>query len=523
MNEVPARPRPDGYQPSTWAAKNPGRPATIVGDAVVTYAELEDRSRRLAQALRGAGLAVGDHVAVLADNHVRVHELLWGLHRAGLIYTPIATSLTPAEAAFVVEDCGALAVITTGACRDLAETLLDLSPRVRRRWALHGPVAGHDDLDEAIAEAPPDRLPDEQEGSAMTYSSGTTGRPKGVERPLLGLPLGTTRGVYELFTGYPIGPGSVFLLPAPIYHAAPLAWSMSLHRVGATCVMMRRFDPSECLRLIEAHRVTHGFFVPTMFVRMLKLPEEERASVDVSSLERVIHAAAPCPTDVKARMLDWWGPVIDEFYAGSEGGGITYVSAEEWRAHPGSVGRSYLGEIHICGDNGEEVSVGEPGVIWFGGAAPINYHNDPEKSRSVTNDRGWVTLWDVGYVDADGWLYLTDRKQFMVISGGVNIYPREVEDALIAHPAVLDVAVFGVPNEEFGEEVKAVVQPVDMGQAGPALEAELIDWCRDHLAHYKCPRSVDFDAQLPRADTGKLYKTALRDRYWVGRATRVLG
>jgi acyl-CoA synthetase (AMP-forming)/AMP-acid ligase II len=285
---------------------------------------------------------------------------------------------------------------------------------------------------------------------------------------------------------------------------------------------MDRFDPRECLRLIEEHHVTHGYFVPTMFVRMLKLPEEERRTFDVSSLSRVVHAAAPCPIEVKTRMLDWWGPVIDEFYAGSEGGGITYITSEEWRAHPGSVGRPQLGTIHICNDDGEELGAGQPGVIWFSGTLAIDYHNDPEKSRSVVNQKGWVTLWDVGYLDEDGRLYLTDRKQFMIVSGGVNIYPQEVEDVLLLHPDVADAAVFGVPNAEFGEEVKAAVQLLAPELAGPAFADALIAWCRDRLAHYKCPRSIDFVGELPRGDNGKLYKRALRDRYWADHTTRIV-
>ena len=514
---------PHPHQPATWAESDPDRPATIMGSGeTVTYAQLEDRSRRVAGVLRHAGMQVGDHVIVLVENQVRAHEMLWGAHRAGLYYTPLSTRLTPEEAAFIVGDTGARAVLTTAGCGELAAQLVPLTPGVAHRWAADGVVPGHQSYEDAVAAQPAERLPDEQEGAAMTYSSGTTGRPKGVKRPLSGTPLGMTRGVYDLFQVYPIGDGSVFMSAAPIYHAAPLAWTLALHRIGATCVMMERFDARRCLELIEEHRVTHGFFVPTMFVRMLKLPEAERKAFDVSSLQRVVHAAAPCPAEVKAAMLDWWGPVVDEFYAGSEGGGMTFVRAEEWSAHRGSVGRSQMAQIHICDDDGNELPVGQPGVIWFASAAPINYHNDPEKSRSVTNDKGWVTLWDVGYLDEDGWLYLTDRKQFMIISGGVNIYPQEVENALVLHPAVTDAAVFGVPNDEFGEEVKAVVQPADMSTAGPALAEELMTWCRDHLAHYKCPRSVDFEVELPRSDNGKLYKRPLRDRYWEGHASRIL-
>jgi acyl-CoA synthetase (AMP-forming)/AMP-acid ligase II len=511
------------YQPAYWADASPDRPAVITGSgATLTYRELEDRSRRLAQALRHAGLGVGDHVALLIDNQIRAHELLWGAYRAGLYYTPINTHLSPDEAAFVINDSGARALLTSVACGELARAAADRAPGIEHRWVCDGPIDGFDRYEDEVDRWPADRLDDECEGVPMTYSSGTTGRPKAVKQPMSGSPLGGSRGVYDFFPMYPIGEGSVFLCPAPLYHAAPMAWSMSLHRIGATCVLMERFDPRECLRLIETHRVTHGYFVPTMFVRMLKLPDRERQAFDLSSLVRVVHAAAPCPIGVKAQMLDWWGPVIDEFYAGSEGGGITYIDGEEWRAHPGSVGRTELGTIHICDDDGVELPTGEPGVIWFSDTRAINYHNDPAKSRTVTNDRGWVTLWDMGYLDADGRLYLTDRKQFMIVSGGVNIYPQEVEDALLLHPDVADAAVFGVPNDEFGEEVKAVVQPVAAEQASLELGETLIGWCRERLAHYKCPRSVDFVTELPRGDNGKLYKRALRDPYWTGHRTHLV-
>jgi long-chain acyl-CoA synthetase len=518
---APAAPGP--FQPSTWADKDPDRPATIMGSgATLTYGQLEERSRRVAQGLRAAGLTVGDHVAVLMENQVRIHEILWGVFRAGLYFTPLNTHLTPDESAFIVREVGAKAVVTSAGCGEQAGELIPLTPEVVARWAVDGAVAGYARYEDVIAGYPAERLPDEQEGVPMTYSSGTTGRPKGVKRALAGTPMGLSRYVYDIFTQYPIGEDSVFICPAPIYHAGPLAWTMSLHRIGATCVLMERFDARACLRLIEQHRVTHGWFVPTMFVRMLKLEPAERRSFNHSSLQRVVHSAAPCPVSVKTQMLDWWGPVIDEFYAGSEGGGITYVTAEEWRAHPGSVGRQTMAEIHICDDEGNELPAGQAGVIWWSGSVPINYYNDPEKSRSVTNDRGWTTLWDMGYVDDEGWLYLTDRKQFMIVSGGVNIYPQEVEDLLVMHPEVTDAAVIGVPNEEFGEEVKAIVQPVNMGRAGPGLEEALVAWCREHLAHYKCPRTVDFEEQLPRQDNGKLYKQRLRARYWAGDRGRMI-
>jgi long-chain acyl-CoA synthetase len=317
--------------------------------------------------------------------------------------------------------------------------------------------------------------------------------------------------------------GKAYLTPAPLYHSAPLVWSMTVHRTGGTLVLMEHFGAQECLDVIDREHVSHAQFVPTMFVRMLKLPDAARAAFDGASLEAVVHAAAPCPVEVKRRMIEWWGPIVHEYYAGTEGGGLTWITSEEWLEHPGSVGRAAWGEIHICAETGEELPVGEPGVVRFGGGAnAFEYHNDPEKTAETFDARGWSTLWDVGMLDADGYLYLTDRLTYMIVSGGVNIYPQEVENHLVLHPKVTDAAVFGVPDSDLGEQVKAVVQVAPGVEPGADLEAELIAYCRDGLAHYKCPRSVDFEAELPRGENGKLYKRILRDRYWEGHGTRLL-
>jgi long-chain acyl-CoA synthetase len=323
----------------------------------------------------------------------------------------------------------------------------------------------------------------------------------------------------QLIYGY--SDATVYLSPAPLYHAAPLRFTRSVHRTGGTVVVMEHFDAAEYLDLVGRYRITHSQVVPTMFIRILKLPEEVRAAADVSSLEAVIHAAAPCPIPVKRQIIDWWGPIIWEYYAGTEGNGIVLCGSQDWLAHPGTVGRALNSEVHILGDDGAELPVGEQGTIYFGGGSDFEYHGDPVKTAEAHSPQGWGTLGDVGYLDADGFLYLTDRKANMIISGGVNIYPQEAENLLALHPKVADVAVFGVPDDEMGEQVKAVVQPVDWSDAGPALEAELIAYCREHLAHLKCPRSIDFDRELPRHPTGKLYKRLLKDRYWEGRATRI--
>ena len=358
----------------------------------------------------------------------------------------------------------------------------------------------------------------------MLYSSGTTGRPKAVRRPLPTDGNGSwAQKVLEqsLSQRYGMTTSSVYLSPAPLYHAAGVNYTMAVHRVGAASILMGKFDAEAVLRLIQEHRVTHAQFVPTMFVRMLKLPEAVRKSFDVSSLQRVIHAAAPCPVDVKYRMMEWFGPIIEEYYGGTEGFAGCTIGPEEWLAHPGSVGRPFS-PVHVVSEDGVELPVGESGELFFEGGPQFEYFKDPASTASVSNERGWRSLGDMGYVDAEGYLYLTDRSTFMIVSGGVNIYPQEAENLLIMHPKLVDAAVFGVPNDEFGEEVKAVVQPADGIAAGPELASELIDYCRAHLATYKCPRTVEFDRELPRDPNGKLYKRRIRERYWQGRTSRIV-
>jgi acyl-CoA synthetase (AMP-forming)/AMP-acid ligase II len=379
---------------------------------------------------------------------------------------------------------------------------------------IDGTVDGFESWEDAIAAMPSMPIDDQQEGQAMLYSSGTTGYPKGVKKPLPDTAYGEGADINLMAALYGATEDSIYLSPAPLYHAAPLAFTMGLLRYGTQVVVMEHFDAERALEYIETYRITHSQWVPTMFVRMLKLPEEVRAKYDVSTLQCAIHAAAPCPIPVKEQMIDWWGPVLYEYYAGTEGNGFVQLNSEEWLAHKGSVGKPLTCELHICDDEGNELPPGEPGTVYMGGGGEFEYFKDDEKTSGSRHPKGWTTLGDVGYVDEDGYLYLTDRKHFMIISGGVNIYPQEAENVLITHDAVIDVAVFGVPNEEFGEEVKAVVQPRDMSQATPELAIELMDYCRDQLSHVKCPRSVDFREELPRHPTGKLYKRLLKDEYW---------
>ena len=510
--------------PGVHATTTPDKPAYVMAGSgeVVTYRQLDERSNQVAQLLRAAGLRRGDSIAFMLENHPRFFEICWGAQRAGLYYTAISSRLTAPEAAYIVQDCEAKVFITSSYNREVAAAIVDQMPDVGVRLVLDGAVEGYDRYEDAVAQHPTTKIADESEGADMLYSSGTTGRPKGVKVPLPEGDIGTPSSVTALAQLlYGFTADSVYLSPAPMYHAAPLRFSMAVLRLGGTIVAMERFDPVELLRLVEQHRVTHTQVVPTMFVRMLKLDEAERTRHDLSSLQVCIHAAAPCPIPVKEQMIAWWGPKIYEYYAGTEGNGFCAITSEEWLAHRGSVGKPLVGELHILGEDGEERPTGEAGTIYFGNGGTFEYHNDPEKTASARNEHGWSTLGDIGYVDEDGYLYLTDRKSYMIISGGVNIYPQEAENVLTMHPKVMDVAVIGVPNEDFGEEVKAVVQPVDMAEAGPDLERELLAFCKEQLAGYKCPRSVDFQEELPRHPTGKLYKRLLRDRYWEGHQSKI--
>ena len=505
--------------PAAVASLAPDRAAVIMAGTgqTTTFAELDAASNRLANVLRGRHVRPGDVMAIFAENHPRFLELAWAAQRAGLYYTAINSHLTAEEAAYIAHDSGASVVVSTASLSTVAADAFgpDAAPGIRVRLLLGGSLEGWERYETVVDTQPSTPISDEAEGDFLLYSSGTTGRPKGIKRPLSLAPLGQgPPAAVPFLRALGLGAGDVYLCPAPLYHAAPLAWSMGAQRLGATVVVMERFDPVEALALIEQYRVTHGQFVPTMFVRMVKLPEAQRAAYDLSSLKAVVHAAAPCPAEVKEAMIDWWGPIISEYYSATEGIGATFITSPESRTHRGSVGRAMLGVVHILDDYGNELPAGEVGTVWFSGGYDFTYHNDPAKTAAAKDGRGFSTVGDVGYLDEEGYLYLTDRKAFMIISGGVNIYPQEAENVLISHPKVFDVGVIGVPDTEMGEAVKAVVQPARWEDAGPALEAELIDYCRQHLAAYKCPRSVDFDPELPRLDTGKLYKKQLRARYW---------
>jgi long-chain acyl-CoA synthetase len=511
--------------PSHHALTSPDKPALVMtgsGD-VVTYRQLDERSNRVAHLFRSLGLAAGDHVALLIDNQPAFFDVCWGAQRSGIIFTALSTRLGVDEAAYIVANCGARVVVASHRLAALATGLASrIDPSVVR-LVVGGAIDGWLPFEDAVEQCPATPIADQCAGVDMLYSSGTTGRPKGVFVPPESPQIDATHPLIEIFKArYRVTPDCRYLSPAPLYHAAPLRFNMAVMRLGGTCFVMEQFDAETYLQLVERHRITHTQLVPTMFVRMLKLAPEVRLQYDLSSLQCAIHAAAPCPIPVKEQIIDWWGPVVWEYYAGTEGNGMTLVDSVDWLAHRGTVGRAVVGKLRICDDDGNELPVGEAGTVYFAEGREFSYHDDPVRTAESRNRHGWTTLGDVGRVDDDGFLYLTDRKAYMIISGGVNIYPQETENLLIGHPAVVDVAVFGVPNDEFGEEVKAVVQPRDMADAGPALERELIAFCRERLSHLKCPKSIDFMRELPRHPTGKLYKRLLRDRYWQGHASRIV-
>ena len=514
--------------PGVHAQARADQPAVIMAGSgeTVTYRELEARSNRLAHLLRAARLKRLDHFAIFMENHPRFVECCAAGERCGLYYTCINSFLTASEVAYIVNNSLSRVLVTSEEKREIALAAIADCPNVELCLIVDG--QGHGarvrNLDEATAEFPITPIADESLGVAMLYSSGTTGRPKGVLRPLPDQPPAQRlpTGVI-LSTIWRIREGQIYLSPAPLYHAAPLVGVSLTIRHGGTVIVMERFNEEHFLELVEKHRVTYVQLVPTMFSRMLKLPDAVRRAYDLSSLEVALHGAAPCPVPVKRAMIDWWGPIILEYYGATEGMGMTVCDSAEWLAHPGTVGKTLLGEVHVLDEDYREVSVGQTGKIWFKTAYPFEYFNDPAKTAEANSpDRMMSTVGDIGHVDEDGYVYLTDRAAFMIISGGVNIYPQECENMLVTHPKVADAAVFGVPNEEMGEEVKAIVQLMPGFAAGPEMEAELIAFCREHLAHHKCPRSIDFEAQLPRLPTGKLYKAPLRERYWKGRESHII-
>lgn len=500
-----------------FAQETPNKPAIIVAEtgAVTTYAQLNERSDQFAQLFRAHGLSTGAGIAFTIENDPMFLEICCGAGRAGLYFTAISTALREAEASYIINDCAARIYICSVKYAERGQAIRRLLHGDVLCLSVGGSIPGFEPLEELLRNMPARQIDDEAKGQDLLYSSGTTGRPKGVKIELTGEPPEVlSDNAIAVMMLYRYSRETVYLSPAPLYHAAPLRFNLITIAGGGTTVIMRKFDPEFALECIEKYVCTHSQWVPTMFVRMLKLHPETRAAYDVSSMQVAIHASAPCPVPVKEQMIDWWGEVLYEFYAGSEGNGFCAIGPVDWLEHRGSVGRPLFGAVHIVNDAGEELGPNETGAIYFSGGTDFEYLNDADKTRTAYNEKGWSTLGDVGHVDEHGYLYLTDRKAYMIISGGVNVYPQETENVLIMHPVVADVAVFGVPDEDLGEQVKAVVQLRDTSQASEALAAELIGYCREHLSAIKCPKSVDFMDQLPREATGKLYKRLLKEKYW---------
>lgn len=505
--------------PGKYAAETPEKPAVInaATGEVLTYQQLNESSIQLARYLHAAGLRRGDALAINLENRFEFFIATWAALRSGLYLITVNRYLPAPDVAYILDDCGAKAVLTSNALSKVATELLPLVGDGVLKLFVGGELAGWDSYEAAVAKQSIEPLPDERQGEHMPYSSGTTGKPKGIRRQLGTAHIAEGPPLLESFRSYGFDESTVYLSPAPLYHAAPFGFTHRTLVLGGTVVMMPRFDALESLRLIEKYKVTHSQWVPTMFIRMLKLEAEEHEGIDLSTHQVAIHAAAPCPVEVKRQMIEWWGPIIQEYYAASERNGSTRITSAEWLQKPGSVGKAVLGTIHICDDDGNEVPTGEDGVIYFERESVVfTYHNDPERTREAQHPihETWSTMGDVGHVDADGYLYLTDRKTFMIISGGVNIYPQMIEDALCLHPMVADVAVIGIPNPDFGEEVKALVQTADGVVDSDEVRDELMSFAREKLASYMVPRSIDFREELPRLPTGKLYKKQLRAEFW---------
>ncbi|NYG59634.1 fatty-acyl-CoA synthase [Nocardioides daedukensis] len=507
--------------PGVHAAKNPDKPALIKADTgeVVTYAQLEERSVRLAHVFHDAGLRKGDNVALLSENSLRYYDVFWATMRSGLFLTAVNFHLSLEEQLYILRDCGAKVLIVSAEQADAARAILEEVPDLGLKLVFGGEIEGYDDFEAALAGASDVPFEVQPAGADMLYSSGTTGRPKAIQVALPDRQISEPGDLMVAVFGgiYGFDEDTVYLSPAPLYHAAPLRYVGIVGATGGTAVIMPRFDPEQALINIEKFKVTHSQWVPTMFVRLLKLPDAVREKYDVSSLKIAIHAAAPCPIEVKQRMIAWWGPILQEYYAATEAAGVTLINSQEWLERPGSVGKGVLGTVRICDESvpdRPELPVGETGLVYFErDVMPFSYHNDPEKTREAQHPvhDNWATTGDIGHLDEDGFLYLTDRKAFMIISGGVNIYPQETENAMTLHPKVLDVAVIGVPDEEMGERVHAVVQVAPGHEGGPALADELTAYLRERIATYKVPRSFAFVDELPRTPTGKLQKRKLLD------------
>ncbi len=501
--------------PRRWALTDPERVAAVhpASGVTIRYGELDARANRCAHLLRARGLERGGHFAILVENLPVFHELVWAGHNAGLFYTAISWRFHEDEIAFILADCGARLVFFSARQAALVERLRTRLPQ----------LDFVDVSDKGYAAAFPSMpIANECRGSDMLYSSGSTGRPKGIRQVLPDSGIDELSRMFAIYAQrYGWGEDTVYLMPCPLYHSGPMRFAMAMQHLGATLVVMDKFDAETALALVERHRVTHAHWVPTMLVRLLKLPEEVRARYDLSSLRVIVHGAAPIAPDVKRAAIGWFGPILEESYGGTEGNGLTMISSAEWLAHPGSVGRPFLGAVHVLDDEGRELPAGQVGTIWFSGGPAFAYHGDAERTAQAHDAQGRSTLGDIGYLDAEGYVYLTDRRGNMAISGGVNVFPQEAENRLVSHPAVADAAVFAVPDEDMGEVLHAAIQPLQSGVDTALLQQELAAWCRAGLAAVKCPRGWDFHEQLPRHDTGKIYTRHLKQD-WLARHEKEL-
>jgi long-chain acyl-CoA synthetase len=503
-----------------WAKIQPEKVAIAMseGDRHRTYGELDDRATQLAKWLGSLGLAEGAVVALVLDNDVHVIELWWAAKRAGCYYLPIAGHLKPAEMAFILRDADVqVVVVGQGYVAAAAEACHGLGPAdLPHRFVVGDAALGFSNFEDAVTHTSPDAaLSIRRTGRELIYSSGTTGSPKGVRRALT--PRGETAlppleiKIREIFQ---MSSSMVYLSCAPLYHATGRFLNRAIEAGGA-CIIMPKFDAMGALKAIERHKVTHTQWVPTMFQRLLALPPDIRGRFDISSLKLALHSAAPCPVSIKRQMIDWWGPIVDEYYGGTENVGVTFINAADWLDHPGSVGRAVVGAIHILSDDGEERELppGEIGQIYFSGGVGFVYHNDAAKTRGAFSRQGWGTYGDLGSVDPDGYLYISDRRTDLIISGGVNIYPKEIENVLETHPKVLEAAVVAKTDAEFGQSVLAVVRLIPGVGGDPALKAELTAHVRSQLSSVKAPKFVEFVEEFPRSENGKLLKRILRETY----------
>ncbi|KXS10186.1 AMP-dependent synthetase and ligase [Gonapodya prolifera JEL478] len=507
--------------------------------AVITYGMLEEQSNRTAQLFRRYGLQAGDAIVVFMENHPTYMEIMWGAQRSGIIASCISSTLLVDEVQYMVFDSGCKIFFTSRALLPVAKDVAELHANRKIKWFLVDGKDGHfDNYLEERARCPDERIKDEILGGTMLYTSGSTGRPKGVKRVPPKAPPGIDAQLLTRFDNehpavalgrsfFGWEENSVYLSPAPLYHAAPLNYNLAIGSLGATSIIMKTFDPEFALECIQKYKCTTGLFVPTHFVKWLKLPEQVRSLYDLTSINLIFHAAAPCPIPVKEAMIQWFGPRIMEFYAGTEGNGFTIISSAEWLRKKGSVGRVPIPgvEIKICDETGNVLAPKQDGLVYFSGGDQFEYHGDMKKTLESRHPKNplWSTLGDIGCIDEEGYLFLTDRQSFMIISGGVNIYPQSVHSKLIVHPKVQDAAVIGVPDEVMGERVVAVVQPLDWSSASQDLANELTAYLRQRMSHIKVPKTIEFLRQLPRHDTGKLFKRLIRDAYWGKGSTEYLG